>query len=76
MLTSALSDDDNTKNSRPFINLKSFRVILRKAHPIKGRSTRWARAAYYLDVQRWWHLTGLLIHIHLSDLVSLLHQRR
>ena len=50
-----------------------FRVILDEAHSIKSRSTKTAKAAFDLNVEFRWCLTGTPIQNKLDDLFSLLH---
>lgn len=61
------------KNAGPLFKLKWRRIILDEAHMIKGRTTKWARAAYMLEAERRWCVTGTPIQNHVNDLFSLLH---
>lgn len=49
------------------------RIILDEAHTIKGKSTNCARAAYNLNTDIRWCLTGTPLQNNLDDLFSLFH---
>lgn len=49
------------------------RVILDEAHTIRNRTTRVARAAFRLEAERRWCVTGTVIHNHVNDVFSPLH---
>ncbi|KAJ2008596.1 DNA repair protein rad16 [Coemansia thaxteri] len=49
-----------------------FRVVLDEAHNIKDRSSNSARAAFELDSQRTWSLTGTPLHNRVGELYSLI----
>lgn len=69
-------DKDETDDSTiggPIFKLRWHRVILDEAHTIKSRTTRWARAAYGVNAEKRWCVTGTVIHNHVNDVFSLLH---
>lgn len=57
----------------PVFQLQWHRVILDEAHTIKSRVTKWARAAFRLQAEKRWCVTGTVIHNHVNDVFSLLH---
>eukprot|EP00029_Vermamoeba_vermiformis_P000102 TRINITY_DN1010_c0_g1_i1.p1 TRINITY_DN1010_c0_g1~~TRINITY_DN1010_c0_g1_i1.p1 ORF type:complete len:969 (+),score=222.02 TRINITY_DN1010_c0_g1_i1:132-3038(+) len=57
----------------PILQVPWYRVILDEAQTIKDRTTRTARAAFCLQAERHWCVTGTPIQNKLDDLFSLLH---
>ncbi|KAJ2843361.1 DNA repair protein rad16, partial [Coemansia erecta] len=53
-------------------SVKWFRVVLDEAHNIKDRSSNSARAAFELDAERVWGLTGTPLHNRVGELYSLI----
>ncbi|KAJ2401376.1 DNA repair protein rad16, partial [Coemansia sp. RSA 2559] len=49
-----------------------FRVVLDEAHNLKDRSSNSARAAFALEAQRVWSLTGTPLHNRVGELYSLI----
>ncbi|KAJ2098960.1 DNA repair protein rad16 [Coemansia sp. S142-1] len=49
-----------------------FRIVLDEAHNIKDRSSNSARAAFDLNAQRTWSLTGTPLHNRVGELYSLI----
>lgn len=60
------------RGAAPLLQQMWHRVILDEAHTIKNRSTLAARAAFHLEADRRWVLTGTPIQNRLTDLYSLL----
>ncbi|KAJ1813733.1 DNA repair protein rad16, partial [Coemansia sp. RSA 2598] len=53
-------------------SIRWFRVVLDEAHNIKDRSSNSARAAFELDAERVWGLTGTPLHNRVGELYSLI----
>lgn len=73
VLESEYNGDEGDENEGGLFGLKWRRVILDEAHCIRNRMTRSAKAAYHVQAERRWCVTGTVIHNHINDVFSLLH---
>eukprot|EP00698_Gefionella_okellyi_P006269 TRINITY_DN15654_c0_g1_i1.p1 TRINITY_DN15654_c0_g1~~TRINITY_DN15654_c0_g1_i1.p1 ORF type:complete len:931 (-),score=182.33 TRINITY_DN15654_c0_g1_i1:60-2561(-) len=66
-------DGGKRKKQGPLHDVLWRRVILDEAHIIKSRNTQQAKAAFALDTERRWCITGTPVQNKLDDLFSLVH---